>query len=169
MHIGLFGGLHVWFVGRVGSVDGFDILEILGDLVDLLLWLGWNWGWNFFNAGWNRLVYCFVVTIGQWDNPRSEFVWNFFSKRNNVLVYYKRVLFRLIYQRDEILNCFSNTLEIFQIIRFGCIDLFVGDVFSHEVKWVLDILRIWSNVFDRAMEWDWIETAVLKIRFHWCI
>ena len=26
------------------TIDGFDILEILGDLVDLLLQLGWDWG-----------------------------------------------------------------------------------------------------------------------------
>jgi len=60
----LFGGLHIRFVGRVGSIDGFDILEILRDLVDLLLQLGWDWGQNFFNANWNRLVCCFIVMIG---------------------------------------------------------------------------------------------------------
>ena len=90
--------------------------------------------------------------IGQQDDHRSEFVQNFFSKRNSIFVCYKRVLFRLIYQRDEIPNHFSNTLEIFQIIRFGWINLFVGNVFSHEVERVLDVLRIQSNVFNRAME-----------------
>jgi len=57
--------LYIQFVRRVGSVDEFDILEILGNLVNLLLQLGWDQGQNFFNASQNRLVHCFVVIIGQ--------------------------------------------------------------------------------------------------------
>jgi len=56
-----------------GNVDWFDVFEIFGDLINLLLQFGRDRGKDFLNTYWGRLVYRFVVSVEWWRNLWSKF------------------------------------------------------------------------------------------------
>jgi len=60
----LFGNLYVQFQELFGNIDQFDVFEIFGDLINLLLQFGGDWRWSFLDTHWSRLIDRFVASVG---------------------------------------------------------------------------------------------------------
>ena len=113
----MFRSLYIWFWGLFGNVDWFDVFEIFGDLINLLLQFGRDQGKDFLNTYWGRLVYRFVVSVEWWRNLWSKFHRDFLSKGVQISVSYEWIPFGLIDRGNEIPDCLSDTIEILKVIR----------------------------------------------------
>ena len=95
----------------------FDVLEVFGDLVNLLLEFSRNGRENSFNIcqSWfiNDLVF-----VGSRLNFQSELCCNFLSKRVGLFVSIKRIPVSLIDRENEISHCFTHTMKVLKIVGF---------------------------------------------------
>jgi len=64
----------------------------------------------------------------------------------------KDILFSFVYRGDKIPDGIAHAIEILKIINFLTVNLFVGNIFRHEVQGVFDTLQIQSEIFNRFME-----------------
>ena len=124
-------GVRLWRLSI--SISWFVALEEFWDQVDLFLRFSRNRRWNFFYACWGVFVNHFVVFSCCGLSFQGELGHNFPSERGRVIVSIKYIPVSFINRGNEISNCFTNTVKIFQIICLRGVYLFVHNVLSHEV------------------------------------
>jgi len=113
----LFQSLDVQFLRLFSIVIWFDVLEVFGDLVNLLLGFDRNRRENSFNICWSQFIND-LVFVGSRLNFQSELCYNFLSKRVGLFVSIKRIPVSLIDRGNEILHCFAYTMKVLKIIGF---------------------------------------------------
>ena len=109
--------MSIQFLRLFSIVSQFDILEVFGDLVNLLLGFGRNGRGNSFNIHWSQFIND-LVFVGSRLNFQSEFCCNFLSKRVRLFVSIERIPVSLINRGNEILHCFAHTVKVLKIIKF---------------------------------------------------
>ena len=107
----LFQSLGVRFLRLFSIVSWFDILEVFGDLVNLLQGFDGNRRGNSFNIhqSWfiNNLIF-----VGSGLNFQSELCRNFLSKRVRLFVSIERIPVSLINRGNKIPHCFAHTMNV---------------------------------------------------------
>ena len=86
----LFQSLSIQFLRLFNIVSQFDVLEVFGDLANLLLGFGRNRRGNFFNICQSWFIDN-LVFIGNGLNFQSELCHNFLSKRVELFVSIERI------------------------------------------------------------------------------
>ena len=161
----LFWCLSIQFGCQFRVIIWFAILEVFRDSIDFLLRFCRDRQREMFYLYRLKLVDFFVVLTNSQLDFQSIFGGNFLPKQVRVIVHVKRVPVSVINWRDKIPNSLTNTFEIFKIIWLQRLDLLVGYVLSHKVKRVLNILCIWTQVFNRFMKQNRVETSILEFWF----
>ena len=99
----------------------FNVLEVFGDLVNLLLGFSGNRRGNGRGNSFNIRQSWFIddlVFVGSRLNFQSELCYNFLSKRVGLFVSIKRIPVSLINRGNEIPHCFAHTMKVLKIVGF---------------------------------------------------
>ena len=137
----LFQSLGIQFLRLFSIVSQFDVLEVFGDLVNLLLGFGRNRRGNFFNICQSQFIND-LIFVSSGLNFWSELCHNFLSKRVRLFVSIERIPVSWINKGNEILHCFTHTMKVLKIVGFWWINLFVRNILSHKVQEVFDIFWV---------------------------